>query len=153
VPARDEQTERTVDPLGIVTHQGMTYLDAWCHTAVDRRSFRLDRILAAEVLDTPADEHDVEPLDLSDGVFQPSDDTPLVTLRLAPQARWVAEYYPMHATRELDGGALEVDLYVSDERWLVRLLLRVAPYAEVVRPQEFTESYRQAAADALRLYP
>jgi proteasome accessory factor C len=152
VPARDEQTERTVDPLGIVTHQGMTYLDAWCHTAVDRRSFRLDRILAAEVLDTPADPHDVEPLDLSDGVFQPSDDTPLVTLRLAPQARWVAEYYPMHATRELDGGALEVDLYVSDERWLVRLLLRVAPYAEVVRPQEFTDSYLQAAADALSLY-
>lgn len=152
VPARDEQTERIVDPLGVVSHQGMAYLDAWCHRADDRRSFRLDRILEADVLETAAEPHDVAAPDLSVGIFQPSDDTPLVTLRLAPQARWVAEYYPVHQSREAAGGALEIDLYVSDERWLVRLLLRVAPYAQVVRPQEFTESFRRAAADALRLY-
>ena len=73
VPARDERTERVVDPLGLVTTQGMTYLDGWCHRAEDRRLFRLDRIEAWDVLDSPADPHpDVEPRDLSAGLFQPS---------------------------------------------------------------------------------
>ncbi len=153
VPARDEHTERTVDPFGVVTSQGTSYLDAWCHRADDRRSFRLDRIVSAEPLDVPAEQHpDLAPLDLSEGIFQPAEDTPLVTLRLAPRARWVAEYYPVDATRDLPDGGLEVDLYVSDRRWLLRLLLRLAPYAEVVTPQEFTEAFRETAAEALALY-
>lgn len=153
VPARDERTERVVDPLELVTHQGVGYLDAWCHRVDDRRSFRLDRVLESEVLDTPVDPHpDIAPLDLSEGIFQPAADTPLVTLRLAPPARWVAEYYPVEASRELPDGGLEVDLYVSDERWLTHLLLRIAPYADVVRPPEFTERFHAAASAALRLY-
>jgi len=153
VPARDENTERSVDPLEVVTYQGQSYLDAWCHRADERRSFRMDRILAAEVLDTPADPHpDAAPLDLSEGIFQPADDTPLVTVRLAPQARWVAEYYPVEAVRELPDGGLEVDLYTSDERWLLRLMLRLTPHAEVVAPQEFTEAFRRTASETLGLY-
>lgn len=153
VPARDERTDRVVDPLGLVTHQGVSYLDAWCRRVDARRSFRLDRIESAEVLDAAAEPHDdVEPLDLSEGIFRPADDMPLVTLRLGREALWVAEYYPVEAVRELPGGGLEVDLRVADERWLLRLLLRLAPYAEVVRPREFTERLRSAAAEALALY-
>jgi len=153
VPARDENTERTVDPLDVVTHQGQSYLDAWCHRADDRRSFRMDRILAAEVLDVPADPHpDAPPLDLSEGIFQPAEDTQLVTLRLAPQARWVAEYYPVDATREMPDGGLEVDLFAADERWLLRLMLRLTPYAEIVEPTEFTEAFRRVASETLSLY-
>ena len=37
------------------------------------------------------------PRDLSDGLFQRSQETTLVTLRLQPQARWVVEYYPVEA--------------------------------------------------------
>lgn len=153
VPARDENTERVVDPFEVVTHQANSYLDAWCHLAGDRRSFRLDRIVAAEVLDAPLEEHpEVPPLDLAEGIFRPAADTPLVTLRLAPQARWVAEYYPVKETRELGDGALEVDLYAGDERWLIRLLLRLAPYAEVLAPAAYAEKFTAAAQEALRLY-
>ena len=53
VPSRDEQSERTVDPRGVVSAQGFTYLDAWCHSAEAPRLFRLDRIHEAEVLDVP----------------------------------------------------------------------------------------------------
>lgn len=153
VPARDEQTERTVDPLALVSAQGLVYLDAWCHRAEDRRSFRLDRIVSAEVLDVPAVEHaDIPPLDVGEGIFQPDDGTPLVTLRLDPHARWVSEYYPVEAVRELPDGGLEVDLFVSDDRWLQRLLLRLAPHGTVVRPSELTELFRAEARATLRLY-
>ena len=54
-PARDESTERVVDPLRVVTADGNTYLDAYCHLAEDQRLFRLDRVSHAEVLDTPVE--------------------------------------------------------------------------------------------------
>ena len=57
VPTRDESTERVVDPLRVVTADGNTYLDAWCHLAEDQRLFRLDRISSAEVLDVAGDAH------------------------------------------------------------------------------------------------
>ena len=84
----------------MVSAGGLTYLDAWCHLAEDQRLFRLDRISHAEVLHSPADEHEgVRPRDLADGLFQPSEGDLLVTLRLRPAARWVAEYYPVERTR------------------------------------------------------
>ena len=43
VPARDEESERVVDPRGVVTSGGVAYLDAWCHSAEAPRLFRLDR--------------------------------------------------------------------------------------------------------------
>jgi proteasome accessory factor C len=96
VPTRDESTERVVDPLRVVDADGNTYLEAYCHLAEDQRLFRLDRISTAEVLDTPVEEHtDLEPRDLAAGIFQPSGDDLLATLRLEPSARWVAEYYPV----------------------------------------------------------
>lgn len=92
------------------------------------------------------------PLDLAERLFQPSPDTPLVTLRLEPEARWVAEYYPVQSTRERAGGRLEVSLHVADPRWLTRLLLRLSPHVRVLSPQEYADTYTAAARDALGLY-
>lgn len=153
VPARDEDTERVVDPLAVVDSEGNAYLDAWCRSADGRRLFRLDRVVTAEVLETAADEHpDAAPLDLAERLFHPPADSPLVTLHLAPGARWVAEYYPVEAARELAEDALEVDLRVADPQWLVRLLLRLAPDARIVAPAELAERAAATAREALRLY-
>ena len=152
VPARDEDTERTIDPIAVVAHQGVSYLDAWCHRAGERRSFRLDRVLGVEVLDSPVDEHDLAPLDLGDGIFRPSDEQPVVTLQLAPRARWVAEYYPVEAARERADGGLEVELRVADRAWLDRLLMRLTPHVTVIAPQEYAASYSDAVGAARKLY-
>jgi proteasome accessory factor C len=153
VPARDERTERVVDPLGLVTTQGMTYLDGWCHRAEDRRLFRLDRIEAWVVLDSPADDHPgVNPRDLSAGLFQPSDSHETAVIRLAPRARWVAEYYPVTSITEAGDGALVVELQIADTRWLQRLLLRLAPDAVLLEPRELAEAFTATAQDTLRLY-
>lgn len=153
VASRDEVTERVVDPLGVVTAGGVAYLDAWCHRAADRRSFRLDRVLEAVPLATPAEHHEMAPLDLSEGIFRPAGDLPVATLHLQPAARWVAEYYPVEAARDLPGGALEVTLRVADEGWLERLLRRVTPHVEVVAPQEFTRRYGASLRAVRDLYP
>jgi proteasome accessory factor C len=153
VPARDESTERVVDPLRVVAADGHTYLDAWCHLVEDQRLFRLDRISTAQVLDSPAQLHaGVRPRDLADGIFSPSGDDLLVTLRLDPTARWVAEYYPVEDVRDERGGGLTVRLRVGDPAWLTRLLLRLGGAAELLDPPELADDVRRVAAEALSHY-
>jgi proteasome accessory factor C len=152
VPARDEESERVVDPRGVVTRAGVAYLDAWCHSAEAPRLFRLDRIHEAALLDSPVETAPQPPRDLSDGLFQRSEDTTLVTLRLQPQARWVVEYYSVADARRGPGGTIDVDMPVADQRWLTRLLMRLAPHATVVSPAELGQDFRETARRTLQRY-
>lgn len=153
VPSRDEQTERVVDPLRLLTAEGRPYLEAWCHRAQDVRLFRLDRIATAEVTDRPADSHaDVRRRDLSAGLFQPSPDDVLAVVDVDDSARWVAEYYPVESTQERPDGSLRITLRMSDAAWLRRLVLRLGGSARVVAPVEVAAEVRGAATDALAHY-
>jgi proteasome accessory factor C len=152
VPSRDELSTRVVDPHGVVTHQGHAYLDAWCHSAEAPRLFRLDRIREAQVLTTPVATAADGPRDLADGLFARSEDLQQVTLRVAPEAQWVVEYYPVEQVRALPEGGLEVDLLVTDARWLTRLLLRLAPHATVVAPEAMAQEFTARARAALSVY-
>ena len=66
------------------------------------RLFRLDRIArgrgARRARSRPTRRR---PRDLADGLFGVRATPRLVTLRLEPEARWVGEYYPVEAVREL----------------------------------------------------
>ncbi len=153
VPSRDEQSERIVDPRGIVTAHGFTYLDAWCHSAEAPRLFRLDRIAEAVVLDSAIQSEPEPPRDLGkEGFFARSPEATVATLELDPEARWIVEYYPVQAVRRRRGGRLEVDLVVANDAWLQRLLLRLAPHARVLAPASYAQSFADAAEDALGLY-
>lgn len=149
---RDERTRRLVDPVALLTHQGQDYLDAWCHRAEDRRTFRLDRIESLRITDESVAAHDLEPLDLSEGLFRPASDDLRARLRLAPEVRWFGEYYPTESVHDLDDGRLEVTLRVGDPQWLLRLVMRLAPYAEIVEPVELRERLLGTASDVLGAY-
>lgn len=151
VPSRDEQTARVVDPRGITVVDAVAYLDAWCHTARADRVFRVDRIRAATELDVPVADPDAAPRDLTSGWFAGAETTRVV-LRLARPAQWVPEYHPVAATRPAPDGSLEVELDVASEAWLRQLLLRLAPHAEVLAPQEFAESFTAGVRTCLSLY-
>ena len=154
VPSRDEVSERVVDPYGVARRGVFSYLDAWCSRASGDRLFRLDRVTRAEVLDTPISTTARPPRDLADGLFTDAEGAgqAVVTLHLAPQARWATDYYPIREIREVGDGAVEVDLVVVDRRWLHRLLLRLSPHARVVAPEEFTHSFTASAQETLSLY-
>lgn len=153
-PARDEVSERRVDPRGVVRQGGHAYLDAHCHRAAGPRLFRLDRIAAAEVLDRPTETVPEPPRDLADGPLLGGEGDTLqtVTLRLAPAGLWMTEYYETGSPRPLPGGGAEVDLQVADSRWLDRLLLRLAPHATLVAPVELSEGFTATARETLALY-
>ncbi len=156
-PARDEQSTRVVDPHGLAERDGHTYLDAYCHSADAPRLFRTDRIAAARVLDAAVTTAADAPRDLEAGFFAHDTAATRLTVRLATPARWVTEYYPVEDVRPAPGaageaGAVDVDLLVADERWLVRLLLRLAPHAQVVDSQQTAEHLAAAARAARALY-
>jgi proteasome accessory factor C len=152
VPTRDETTQRTVDPLELLTADGHDYLDAWCHQAGARRLFRLDRMHAVELVDAPRQEHALTPRDLSEGLFEPGPEDVVAVVHLERHTRWVADYYPVDGVEELGEGRLAATLRVGDPRWLVRLALRLAPAVTVVEPPGLREEVDRTAAAALALY-
>lgn len=46
-----EETERVVDPYGLIFHAGVWYTVGYCHLRQDLRIFRLDRMLQAKLLE------------------------------------------------------------------------------------------------------
>ncbi len=152
VPSRAETTRRMVDPLRVFVLEGYGYLEAWCYSATALRTFRLDRIPAAEVTEIPVAQHEVLLKDLTTGWFETLQDAPLVTLDLAPEVSWVAEYYPTEATSSRPDGGLTVTLRVRDPGWLRALLLGLRGGATVVAPPGAGISAAEAAQEALDQY-
>ena len=151
VPGRNETTERDVDPMRLLVTAGRTYLQGWCHRATDIRSFRTDRIVALTELEQRADPPpDAGPL--PDTLFTPSETDRLVSLRLEPRARWVADYYPCEWVTEAGDGRLTVTLRSRESTWLVRLILRLGSQATVLGPDELIADVRREAAAALAAY-
>ncbi len=153
VPGRDEMTERDVDPMRLVFADGQAFLEGWCHRAVETRLFRVDRIDAATMLDVAASPPpEAIPKDLSKGLFQPDPQDPVAVVELAPNARWVADYYPTESAEETPMGQLRVRLRFSDAEWLVRLILRLGGEATLVEPIELATRVRARAEAALENY-
>ncbi|HEX7136108.1 MAG TPA: WYL domain-containing protein, partial [Iamia sp.] len=84
----DVLTQRVVEPWTLFRDRGGWYLNGHCRTAGAERSFRVDRIVAARVLDEvvapPADPPPASAL-------RPDPDAPRLVLELEPAARWVVE--------------------------------------------------------------
>ncbi len=148
---RDTRTERDVDPYLVQAEDGALYLLAHCHRAGGERRFRVDRINEAELLEASFDPPAAAATPAR--VFQADADDPRVTLRLAPEARWVTETYPIESRRDLEDGRVEVTLAIAAEPWLARLLVNLGPHAEVLdAPAELVDAGRRAAHRVLARY-
>jgi predicted DNA-binding transcriptional regulator YafY len=156
--ARDEQTQRVVSPQRLVHYRENWYLDAWCHLREDIRSFAVDAIRAAEIVDRPAREVPAQDLDevlgSSYGIFS-GRATQTARLRFTPQrARWVAaeEWHPQQrASFEADGSYL-LELPYSDDRELVMDILKHGPDVEVLDPPALRERVREQLNETLQRY-
>lgn len=151
--ARDEVTERVVDPMRVLLVGGHAYLEAWCRRAEAVRMFRADRIDECTELDEPANPPpQARPAEVRDTVFTPSPDLPLVTLRVGRWARWITEYYPCEKVVEESTDRWLVSLRASDLAWARRLVLGLGSEVTVVDPPELVEAVRREAREALRAY-
>jgi proteasome accessory factor C len=150
-PARDTVSERTVDPMRLLLVEGRSYLEAWCRCAEEVRLFRLDRIEHMVTLDESAvPPPHARPTDVSAGLFRTQPDQQIAVLTLAPDARWVAEYYPVDELVEAEGGAATVRMRYAETGWMVRLVLGLGADVVVREPAELAAAVAQRALAAVR---
>jgi len=153
VPARDETTQREVDPMRMIVVDGRGYLEAWCRLAEAVRLFRLDRIRSATLLELPAQPPaEAQPRDLDAGLFQPGPDDVAVRFEVGPAGRWIGEYYPCESITELDDGRALIELRTPDTRWVRRLALRLGDAGRVVAPADLVDAIAADARAALAAY-
>ena len=145
-----ETTEREIDPEEVFFAIGNWYVAAWDHRSDAERLFRADRIRSVGTTDVR-----FEPRGLQGAgrpLYSPGDADVSVTLRLAPGARWVAEYYETVHEAELGDGRLEVELSAGRLEWLERLLLRLGTEAELVAPEGLKDRVRRLTALTRKRY-
>lgn len=147
--ARGEETQRALDPYGLVYLGGRWYAAGWCHLRSDLRVFRLDRVL------------DVGPSPAGEGFVRPPEFEPLAFVReslaRAPGA-WHVEALletdlesarrrvPAHqATLEPAPDGVRLCLYVECLDWAARFLVGLGCRFTVRRPAELGAVLRRLA--------
>jgi len=151
--SRDTLSARTVDPIRVVLINDSSYLEAWCRESEGVRLFRFDRIVDATVLDQPSMPPGpavAAPTDTS--LFDGDPALPTATLRIAPQAAWMFDYYPMRVLSESPDGSCEAAMTYASDEWMTRLLLGFGSEVTVLSPPALVDRMRSAAAAALDAY-
>lgn len=143
-----EETERSIDPYGVVSHWEQWYMVGWCHLRRAMRVFRLDRILTVmleeETFTRPPD------FDSLQYVLESLATTPrgwLVEIMLETTLADVQRYIPPGSAvfEECENGVL-MRLYSADLRNTARYLcLLEFPFA-IRRPHELREALLEIAA-------
>ncbi|MEE6177672.1 helix-turn-helix transcriptional regulator [Mycobacterium sp. 050134] len=151
--SRDTLTSRIVDPIRVLLIGGQSYLEAWSRESEGVRLFRFDRIVDANESGEPAAPPEPvlqAPPDTS--LFDGDPSLPSATLRVAPSASWMLEYYPMRDVRELPDGSCEAVMTYASEHWMTRLVLGFGSAVRVLEPQSLAQRVREAAQEALAAY-
>lgn len=152
----DSHSERTLSPQRLTYYRDNWYLDAWCHLREGLRTFALDAIESASVLDQPAGEVSGAELDRhhasSYGIFAGVPDQVAVLRFSAERARWVAneQWHRDQRGRFLEDGSYELAIPYSNQLELVMDVLKYGPDVEVIEPEglraEVLGRLRQAVA-------
>lgn len=151
--SRDALTSRVVDPVRVLLIGGLSYLEAWSREAEGVRLFRFDRIVDATELGEPAaPPQPVVQAPPNTSLFDGDPSLPTVTLRVAPSASWLFEYYPMREVRELPDGSFDAVLTYASDDWMTRLVLSFGSAVQVLQPQDLVRRVRDAAVAALQAY-
>ena len=143
---RGDITQRTVSPQRLVYYRDQWYLDAWDDAAGGLRTFAIDRIDAANVLDVPS--RDVEETELDGtltsgyGIFAGPATHTARLIFTAERARWVADetWHPDQSGRMLPDGRYELIVPYADDRELIGEILRHGAEVQVIEPPELVDA-------------
>jgi len=147
---RGETSEREISPQRLVHYRDNWYLDAYCHLREGLRSFAVDAIRSATMLDGRALEVDDNTLDAhlssSYGIFSGA---PVAVARLrftAERARWVASerWHPEQRSHSEADGSYVLEFPYSDSRELRMDILRHGADVEVLAPDSLRDEIRHA---------
>jgi predicted DNA-binding transcriptional regulator YafY len=150
--------EREVSPQRLVHYRDNWYLDAFCHKRQALRTFAVDAIESASVLEKAAKEVAEESLDRhfasGYGIFAGADTEEAVLLFNPARARWVSRetWHPKQDGKlQLDGSYL-LKLPYSREPELVMDILKYGADVEVLAPESLRAAVAGQHRSAARIY-
>ena len=154
----NERTHRLVSPQRLAHYRDNWYLDAWDHSKDALRSFAVDLIRSAHILDTPA--HDIPDIVLNEhlassyGIFSGLPKAWVTIHFSAKAARWVADthWHSKQVGRFLPDGRYELKLPYSSGKELLMDVLRYGADAEIIAPVALREHARASLQLALAQY-
>src|SRR5690606_19266331 len=153
-----EKTRRTVSPQRITHYRDNWYLDAWDHEREGLRSFSVDRISGARMLEAAA--RDIEEATLDEhlsgsyGIFSGAPKGWATIVFNERAARWVADehWHAQQQGRWLPDGRYELKVPYSNARELLMDVLHYGADAEILEPAPLREQARALLALALSNY-
>ena len=152
-----DETERAIDPYGVVHHRGRWYVVGWCHLRDDVRMFRLDRVLALEPRDieqhSPINARPVD-FDCVEYVLQSLATVPwgwpvevLLEIPLDEARRRVS---PSLGTLEATTGGVILRTQADPLEWMARELVQIDCPFRILHPPELREAVRALAREISR---
>ncbi len=150
-----EETERVLDPYGIVCHNGRWYTVGYCHLRQHTRVFRLDRVQAiemrAETFSPPADFPILEYIIQSFAAIPDTWNVEVLLLTSLEEAR--RKVPPGLATLEVASQTQGITLSASiyDLTWMARFLIGVGCPFIVKQPAELKDALRDLAYEMLQI--
>ena len=153
-----QTTERTVSPQRLIHYREVWYLVTWCHLREAVRTFALDNVISAEILNEAAIEVDGTELNVllenGYGIWS-GKDVRWATLRFHPSsARWASSeiwHRDQHAHFDADGSyVLEIPYAQDDE--LIMDVLKYGAGCTVLAPEELRAKVMLRLDEARRNY-
>ncbi|KAA8744652.1 helix-turn-helix transcriptional regulator [Corynebacterium tuscaniense] len=142
---------REVAPVGIFHRDGNTYLSAVEEGTA--KTFRVDRIKEAVLIDDPV------PASSTPGspIYDATDpfgfgDAKVATLRIHPEATWLADFWQIELHEERDRGWVVASMPYGSDDWLVRFCLSQADRVAVTEPTHIAEKLAGRGKAGLERY-
>jgi len=144
-----ERSSRLVDPLRLDFVGRQHYLRGYCHTALEVRSFRLDRILQLELTQIPISAAARES-EVPEEVFGVSDQEITVKIAAKPEAGEIFWNFPANSDPTYLDGELIGEIRLGQLASLPRHIVRYGGLVRVLEPQSARDVVREFAERALQ---
>jgi predicted DNA-binding transcriptional regulator YafY len=154
----NQPTHRSVSPQRLTHYRDNWYLDAWDHDREALRSFSVDRITGARVLEAAARDVPEAELDQhlasSYGIFSGAPKGTATIVFSPKAARWVADehWHSKQEGRFLPDVRYEMRLPYSNAKELLMDVLRYGADAQITEPASLREQARAMLQLALSAY-
>lgn len=156
--SRNTVEQREISPQRLVHYRDNWYLDAWCHSRKALRTFALDAIQKARILNTAARDISEKELDQyygsAYGIFSGKANNIATLVFSEKMSRWVSkeQWHPEQQGQFLDNGKYQLQIPFNNPTELIMDILRYGPEIEVMAPETLRDSVIGQLTQTLRIY-